>query len=239
MVQSFVIVKGKAIVCIMFEKVPYWITALSPLSCRRLVFAQYSSRDSLCGCSGLCETFVKSYLDRWPSDKILYNQNSLPHPDLVLVSGSQRFLSMLDEIQYQAPVIFVHELARDSKLSHPLFTFGWYKHNLNGGCTNLRIRVGFRNMCILHKIGSMQRALGDFIEYSAHPDTPIEFEKIDPATHLVKDSCLTFHSLNKPVVLPTYKFSSGWGHRKLTRKELCHIWGLSDLEGLQSISIPS
>jgi len=35
---------------------------------------------------------------------------------------------------------------------------------------------------------------------------------------------------DKHLLVPTYRFASGWGIRRVTKREVCSIWGLSSLE---------
>ena len=141
--QSFIIPQGKGIFYILFEEIPYWLTAISPITCHRLYFIQYMSYEELLSKT---TTFLTHFLEFWPTDKVFFGRGVLPQPDLVLISGSQRLLSNLSFIKYDAPTIFTHEFTRDSKLCSPYFKFLHYKHSHYGGCTNFRLCFGFRNI---------------------------------------------------------------------------------------------
>ena len=231
--SSFNVPRGQTIIHVLFDKFPFWLAAMSPLTCRCIIFIQHSSKEDLLNSSQCFEEFISHHLLNWPVDKIRYNQDMMSKPDLILASGSQEFLLKVAHSSYAAPMIFTHEFMKDAKSSHPSFSFVWHKHNVNGGCTNFQIRMGFKGLPMPPKFSSIKRALGDFIDYSTHPDHLINHNQIEENSYLFKDSYLTFHSLNRPVVLPTYKFNSGWGYRGLTRKEIFNMWGLSSLENVK------
>ena len=228
--QQFSIPRGESIIYILFEEIPFWLTALSPLMCRRLFFVQYDSVKQLTNKSIEVESFWKCYGNLWPSDKLRFNSDTISKPDLVLISGSPGFIANPKLGEYSVPTIVTHEFRLHSKLVNPLFKFGWYKHNVNGGCTNFRLGFGFNNLTSPIKIAPMERALGDFIDYSIHPTVRLKAFEFNSKTDLCKDSCLSFKTLKYRLIIPTYKFASGWGSRYLDRQEYFNIWGLSNLE---------
>ena len=218
-VQEFTVPREQGFIFLIFEVIPHWLAATLPLMCKSLVFVQFKSMAELVNASAIVEIFVAKYAAQWPSDKILFNGGRLPLPDLVLVSGSTDFLSNPSLLEYRAPTIVTHEFTKNSHFTNPHFKFVWYKHNLNGGCTNFRLKFGFRNTKALPRVGSAERSLCDFLDYLVHPTVSLRQCEFNPASDLIKNSCLTFRSLRNRLILPTYWFSSGWGYRKIVRKE--------------------
>ena len=133
-------------------------------------------------------------------------------------------------LKHDVPTIFTHEFSSASKFINSEFKFLRLKHNLNGGCTNLRLCFGFKNMPTLVLLSPMKCGLGGFLDYSTDPTTSIDHSNIGAKLHLTKECCLTYHTRNNAVALPTYRFSTGWGLRNLTNREYCNVWGLSELE---------
>ena len=119
----------------------------------------------------------------------------MPKPDLVLASGSQRFLSDSSLSTHEAPIRFAHEFSKDSSLIYPEFRMAWHKHNMNGGYANWKLRFGFKNLKMLPKAYLIERSLGDFLDYSGQPSHVIKNCKHDSKIHLHKDSCLTRRTL--------------------------------------------
>ena len=75
------------------------------------------------------------------------------------------------------------------------------------------------------KLTSIERSLGDFLDYSNHPKQGCNPQALSKDNLLSASSIIGFNSLNKEVLLPTYKQSSGWGRRHLSRKEIFSLWG--------------
>ena len=154
----------------------------------------------------------------------------MPKPDLILMSGSQRFLSSSSICQCEAPIIWTQEFTKDSKCNNSDFKLAWCKHSANGGCANIKLRFGFRNLNAPPKIGTIERGVGDLIDCSTHPSVMMKQYEFNPKLHLNKDSMISYQTLRNKLILPAYRFASGWGFRDLARKEYFNIWGFSELE---------
>ena len=72
----------------MYEEIPYWLAAISPLMYQHIVFVQYVAVKEIFDLSAQAEAFVTAYLKQWLLDKVGFRVISLPKLDLVLVSGS-------------------------------------------------------------------------------------------------------------------------------------------------------
>ena len=105
-----------------------------------------------------------------------------------------------------------------------------YQHALNGGCTKGRHAVGFIHCYPPQSLTRMQRKLGDFLDFSTMPCDQVSMSNEMKVDTLNVDSIPRPQDLNRMVLLPTYRFSSGWGIRPLTRKEWFNIWGYGVLE---------
>ena len=152
----------------------------------------------------------------------------------MLISESQHLLLNPSVIKYDAPIIFIHEFTRDSKLCSLHFKFLYYKHSQYGGCTNLRLCFGFRNISILPNSLKIQQSIGDFLDYTMEPNVAVRYENIDNRIHLLKNSVLSHSRINDNLVLSTYRFSMDWRVRKLTRKKFFYIWRITDFDLLNS-----
>ena len=105
-----------------------------------------------------------------------------------------------------------------------------YRHWLNGGCTTACLQIGFLHCKPPRYLTKIRRKLGDFLDYTVHPLTMVNVDLMEKSKFLVETSIPSVQELSKPVLLPTYKFSSGWGSRALTRKEKFNLWGYSCIE---------
>ena len=92
-----------------------------------------------------------------------------------------------------------------------------------------RIYLGYCNFNFPLSLTLIDRTLGDFIDVSNHPTKLHSLSDEHGANLLHKDSIPKINLLESRVILPTFKFSSGWGTRKLSTKEIFGIWGLSEL----------
>ena len=92
-----------------------------------------------------------------------------------------------------------------------------------------RIYLSFRHFDFPLSLTLIDLNVGDFITFSDHPtkihDTSIATE--DEFLH--KNLTPLAAQLDNRLILPTYKFASGWGTRRLSTKEIFCIWGYSDL----------
>ena len=227
--QSFTTPKGSGTIFVLFEEIPFWLSAISPFACGKLIFPQFHTEEDLRKVSPEAEIFWRTCSVHWPRDRINFITAHVPNPNLILISGSQSFLQNPSFLIYQAPTIFTNEFRLKTRLSNPDFKFNQCKHSLIGGCTNFRISFGYRNISELPNIRQMKRSLGDFIDYSTYPTTPVKLNSLEPSKYLHKESIASAKTLSFPVVMSMCKFSSGWGSRELCRKECFNIWGLSDL----------
>ena len=75
----------------------------------------------------------------------------------------------------------------------------------------------------------IDRKLGDFIDFSDHP-TKIHNPSIATEKEFLnKNSTPLVSKLNNRLIMPAYKFATGWGTRRLSTKEIFDIWGYSGL----------
>ena len=71
-----------------------------------------------------------------------------------------------------------------------------YRNFLNGGCLDVKIVIGFRNLEPPHTLTSLRRSLGDFLDYSVHPKDVLEIDNIKSPDYLDKDSFLSIKYVN-------------------------------------------
>jgi len=145
-------------------------------------------------------------------------------PNLVVVSGSEQFLLSIHTNKLKAPTLFSLEFSSKIKSDVNDFKVRFYKHILNGRCSNLCIPLGFYNHKPSLVLTTLRCAIGDFIDYSYHPVYMKTLDQ-DIGLLLTKNSIATLKGLKGEILLPTFKFLSGGSSRKLTRKELFDIWG--------------
>ena len=149
-------------------------------------------------------------------------------PSFVLVSGSKEYLESESSLHDEVPTISTFE-SKPTSISSKNKVVKIYRNYQNGGCMKLRTIVGFKSLTLPAELTEISRSLGDFLDYSELPDVIIRNTDYDDPKVLTGDSILTLKSLNQLIKLPSYKHASGWGMRKLTRKEICSMWGLIEL----------
>ena len=227
-VESFSLIKGSGTVQIMFEKIPLWLSVLSPMFFHVICFTQFKSLSELSSISKEASVFVNSYLVLWDKSRIHYSQNCTKSPNLVLISGSSSFLATIRPSTYEAPVICCLECKSRWKIRNHFFEIKEFRHSTSGGCTNAVIELGFFGINPPNSITNIKRTLGDFLDYSVLPHKRITESQLP--SFLGPDDVLSMSRTSTLIALPTYKFKSKLGVRNLTRKELCGIIGLSALQ---------
>ena len=227
--ESFTITKGKGTVHCYFEDRPIWLAVLPSMSFRSTCFPQYNDFNHLLNVNNITNIFVTSFLTSWPRDKVKFKSYDLEDPNIILISGSFWFVNHLDIDHFDAPTIAAVEGKRQKVLNNG-YLFKTHRNCFNGGCLDVRSMVGHKNIDPPTTITMISRTLGDFLEYSVHPNHSVKVGGADASDVLTKESVLSIASLNKQVLMPTFRLATGWGKRCLTRKELFSIWGLLSLE---------
>ena len=75
---------------------------------------------------------------------------------------------------------------------------------------------------------ALHRTLRDFLDYSYYLNK-IHLTTSSIDKFIQKDSIVSLKQLSNKVLLPTYKFSSGWGSRDLSKKEIYSIWSHDEM----------
>ena len=227
--ESFTLTRGIGIVFVFFEEVPIWLSALTSMCFRYIYFPSFTSYSALINYNFITKWFVLTFLKDWPRDRIRFKSDMVETPTFVLVSGSKGFLSGFDMIKFEAPLLFTYEanrLVRIQKKSTITKSFYNFK---NGGCLAVKTMVGFVNIKPPLQLTSIHRTLGDFIDYGDQPSSQVNINDLHIDKWLTTDSLPLPIDFRKNILLPSFRFASGWGTRPVSRKELFGIWGLSEL----------
>ena len=91
-------------------------------------------------------------------------------------------------------------------------------HRQCGGITSARVNIGRRNVPPLHFKLTVRRSISSILVHSTRPDPCTEEGPSTP--HYVGASSLHTWALDRPVLLPTTFYKTGWGIRCLTDPEL-------------------
>ena len=71
-VESFQITRGNGVAALIFETFPIWLSVLSPMSFRFIVFADFSSLEQLKGHTSLAKLFVETHEKNWTKEKFRF-----------------------------------------------------------------------------------------------------------------------------------------------------------------------
>jgi len=225
-VDQFTITRGIGTVYVLFETVPLWLSVLSPLYFKYLCFPQFTCISHLKSVSKAAKIFSEVYLNLWSPSTIKFTKNKAPNPGLILISGSTYFLDEYFQLKLVAPALVTQEFKQKSRAIKAVHKWSTYRHYLNGGCTNLRVKVGFWGLNPPSNIVSMPRTLGDFLDYSLSSKR-IPFEHTN--RYVSPKEILDISNLNNKISVPNFRFKSKTGIRALSSKEIYQIWGLSQL----------
>ena len=235
--ESFQLVKGASVAFVLFEKFPIWLLALSPFAFKCICFVHYSSLEAVMAVSDLSNVVIKWALTIWDNKCFLFKGINLPSPNFVLISGSNGFIKSLDLLAFETPVVTTSEHRFKSSIKIRGIKSIPYQHALNGGCTSSRQVIGFLHCQPPPKLTKIQRKLKDFIDFSSQPDEQVDPDNISSLDCLRVDSTPTVFDLSKRVLLPSYRFSTGWGIRHLTRKECFNLLGYGAIID-SNVSVP-
>ena len=164
-VEKFSISSGEQIVHVMFEKIPLWLTSLSPMSFKRVCFPRVNDQNELTSGCKIRRAITQSFLSNWPSDRIKYKFDTICSPDLILISGSHEALLLYPVGKEKTPALFTLEYYYRHLSLTPPWTSRSYLHSKAGGCMGLRIYLGFCNFNFPLSLTLIDRVLGDFIDY--------------------------------------------------------------------------
>ena len=76
--------------------------------------------------------------------------------------GSSSFLDRFLHSSFDAPVIASHETKDKGRIRQSQFEWRNYRHHLNGGCSNIRVKIGFFGLKAPKNLPPMLRSLGHF-----------------------------------------------------------------------------
>ena len=169
-VEYFTLEKGSGTIILLFEVVPIWLSVLSPLCFKSICFSQYSSYNHLRNVDPITTAFVDKYLKVWKDASVRFKNNKIIAPNLILISGSATFLNTLSFDSFKAPTIVSFEFGGKrgqdtSKIENHSLQFELYRHCLNGGCTSIQYKLGFKNMKPPANLTKIKRCIGDFLNY--------------------------------------------------------------------------
>jgi len=150
----------------------------------------------------LTGVFIKYFLTLWKSTSLKFQKNLDKSPNLVLISGSSACLDSLNEDLFTAPAIFTFERKDKAKPSRKDFKYHIYRHCLNGGCTFLRLTIGFFKLRGVAGLTSIKQCIGNFLDYSIHPTKRIPIEA--KGKYLSLDEVLDPRRINNWIAIPTY-----------------------------------
>jgi len=176
----------------------------------------------------LTKCLVTEYIIKcWPADRIQFKNDNVNSPTFILISGSKNFLEETISWVEDAPTLLTYEVGFKPKLKIK-GVFKVYSAFNNGSCLKCKIGIGFTNVQPPKLLVPIKRSLGDFLDFSIKPEILRELPKPD-YNYLTKDSIYTLREISSKVILPTSIYLMGWGIRNLYKKEVCSIWGLSEL----------
>ena len=145
---------------------------------------------------------------------------------MILISGSSSFLQKLNNCSFDAPVLVSYETKDKGSLSRSTFKWRNYRHYLNGGCSNVRVKIGFWGLKDPVNLTPMLRNLEDFLDFSLQSKRIPAENKIK---YLSPKKVLDVSRLLENVAVSNFRFKSQTGIRLLSKKEIFGIWGLSQL----------
>ena len=169
LVEKFSISSGNQIVHVMFEKIPLWLTSLSPMSFKRVCFPHVNNQNELTNGCQIRRAITKSFLSNWPLDRIKYKFDTIYSPDLILISGSHKALLLYSDHKEETPTLFTLEYHHRHLSLKPPWKSRTYLHSKAGGCIGFRIHLGYCNFNFPLSLALIDRTLGDFIDFSNHP----------------------------------------------------------------------
>ena len=105
-VEKFSVSSGTQVVHVMFEKMPLWLTSLSPISFKRVCFTHVNDQNELTNGCKIKRAITQSFLSNWPSDRIKYKFDTIHSPDLILISGSHEALLLYPVGKGKTPTLF-------------------------------------------------------------------------------------------------------------------------------------
>ena len=209
MVDEFQLTKGIGVAYVMFEQALAWLLSISPFAFQSMCFPQFNSLIQMRSVSKLAHLIIHHFSVNWMSSQLVFNTLALPKLNFVLTSGSYSFVRCLDLSKYESPIIYVQEFKVKVSVNDFRFKFNSYRHFLNGGCTNMRLNVGFANVNSPSKLTSIQRQLGDFVDYSALPSQRINYNNIETCKYLITSMILPLRQLSCKLALLSYVFDTG------------------------------
>ena len=142
LVEKFSISSGNQIVHVMFEKIPLWLTSLSPMSFKRVCFPHVSNQNELTSGCQIRRAITKSFLSNWPSDRIKYKFDVMCSPDLILISGSHKPLILSSVLKEKTPSLFTLEYHHRHLSLTPPWKSRTYLYSKAEGCMEFRILFG-------------------------------------------------------------------------------------------------
>jgi len=228
-IKEFTLSKGTGILHILFESFPIWLLALSPFTYKSICFPQYKSFNDITSTSHLSKVIMTVVDNTWLSSSVLFKEDSLPSPNFICISGSAQFIKNLDSKYLSAPALCVFEYKNKVRSLDSRFKFRNFRHFVNGGCSSVRIQVGFFNVDPPSNLPCFNRTLADFLDYSILPSKAISHMSIKENGIITPSSIWNPKQIEECIAMPCYKFSTGWGIRLLERKEIFSIWGWSKL----------
>lgn len=167
--ENFKLFKGFGNMEIVFEKVPIWLATLLPMSCCKLCFPQFSNQSDIMSIGHITAIISKGYLPLWNETSIVYGDEMMPQPHLLLLFSSSPFLKKLNVNDWDCPSIVTFE-GIISEPTLPFWKWEKFRHYKNGGCTSWLVSVGFHGIVPPGNLTLISRTLGDFIDFSLLPD---------------------------------------------------------------------
>ena len=137
---------------------------------------------------------------------------------VVLLEGDPDFLSsQLVSMPRDWAVLFL----LPSGWTRPLLpdvTWITVTHKQCGGITSTRVNIGRRHVPPLHFKTTVRRSISSVLDHSIRPQYCTDAGPDEP--HYLGVSSLLTWALDRPILLPTTFFKSGWGYRRLSPGEL-------------------